>query len=121
VYGSCLYLSRRTAKLYYILTGKDGGVEQWELFSGPAGIDARRVRRFDVGGQSEGCVADDELGHLYIAEEAVGIWKYGAEPDAGSTRRRVDAIGPGSPLMSDVEGLAIAQGSGGAGFLIASS
>ncbi|PYK99620.1 MAG: hypothetical protein DME19_08030 [Verrucomicrobia bacterium] len=35
-------------------------------------------------GTCMGCVADDELGLFYVAEEAAGIWKFGAEPDAGS-------------------------------------
>ena len=68
---------------------------------------------------AEGCVADDELGYLYVAEEAVGIWKYGAEPDAGANRATVDEVG--SALDADVEGLAIYYGPEGAGYLIASS
>ena len=66
-------------------------VEQWELFDADSGqVDARRVRTFDVGTQTEGCTADDELGHLYIGEEDVGIWKYGAEPGTGAARTLVD-------------------------------
>ncbi|HWL50621.1 MAG TPA: phytase, partial [Acidimicrobiia bacterium] len=68
---------------------------------------------------AEGCVADDDLAYLYVAEEVVGIWKYEAEPDAGSSRVSVDQVG--SMLDSDVEGLTIYYGPEGAGYLIASS
>jgi 3-phytase len=121
-YGSCMYRSSRTGKYYYFVNSEQGEVEQWELVAtGTGQVDARLVRDFDVGTQTEGCVADDELGHFYIGEEAVGIWKYGAEPDAAPDRRQVDTTGTGGHLTADVEGLTIAYGSGGSGYLIASS
>ena len=52
----------------------------------------------------EGCVADDELGHLYIGEELKAIWKYGAEPDDGNTRIKIDKeIPAGGHFIHDVE------------------
>jgi 3-phytase len=122
VYGLCMYRSRITAKSYVFVTYGKGGVQQWELFDNDSGrIDARKVRTFSLRSQSEGCAADDELGHLYLAEEKVGIWKYGAEPDAGETRTQVDSTGADGHLTADVEGLAIYSASGGVGYLIASS
>ncbi|MDQ3257754.1 MAG: phytase [Acidobacteriota bacterium] len=121
-YGSCMYRNAKIGKHYYFVNDKAGDVEQWELFdNGKGKVDARRVRNFNVGSQTEGCVADDELGHFYIGEEEKGIWKYGAEPDAGTTRTLVDATGPTGHLSSNVEGLTIAYGSNGTGHLIASS
>jgi 3-phytase len=79
------------------------------------------ARSFQVGGRTEGCVADDQLGHLYIGEEEVGIWKYGAEPATGDARTSVDTTGPGGHLISQVEGLAIYDAGTGQGYLIASS
>src|SRR5215203_4503925 len=84
-------------------------------------IDAEKVRSFGVDSLSEGCVADDEMGHLYLAEEEVGIWKYPAEPNEELDRLLVDAAGPEGPLVADVEGLAIAYGPNGTGYLLASS
>ena len=120
-YGSCMYRSSRTGKFYYIVTSKQGLVEQYELFDTGEGVAARRVRQIEVGTQVEGCVADDELGYLYIGEEDVGIWKYQAEPDAGLQRVSVDMTGPGAHLVADVEGLTLAYGNAGKGYLIASS
>jgi 3-phytase len=121
-YGSCMYRSRTTGRVYYFVNSKAGGVEQWELFDkGTGNVDAKRVRTFNVGTQPEGCVADDELGHLYIGEEDVGIWKYSAEPESGTARTQVDKTGPGGHLVSNVEGLTIAYEPRGEGYLIASS
>jgi 3-phytase len=92
-----------------------------ELFATESNrVDARKVRSFTVGSQTEGCVVDDTAGVLYIAEEAVGIWKYGAEPEAGNARTPVDSAG-GGHLVADIEGLIIADTGNGTGYLIASS
>lgn len=120
-YGACMYKSGKTGKLYYIVTSKLGVVEQYELFDTGKGVSAKRVRQIKVGSQLEGCVADDELGYLYVGEEDVGIWKYPAEPDAEPVRKEVDRVRPGGSLVADVEGLTIAYGNDGKGYLIASS
>ena len=120
-YGACMYRSSKTGKFYYFGTSKLGIVEQYELFeAGSGAVSAKKVRQINVGSQLEGCVADDELGYLYVGEEEIGIWKYGAEPDATADRTRVDAVGGGN-LVADIEGLTIAYGSDGNGYLIASS
>jgi 3-phytase len=120
VYGMCMYRSAKTGKIYYFGTSKSGEVEQWELFESNGKVDAKKARNFKLGSVVEGCVADDELGHFYVAEEAVGIWKFGAEPETGSDHTQVAKVGDGH-LFADVEGLAIAYGKDGAGYLIASS
>jgi len=120
VYGMCMYRSVKTGKIYYFGTSKSGEVEQWELFESNGKVDAKKARNFKLGSVVEGCVADDELGHFYVAEEAVGIWKFSAEPETGSEHTQVAKVGDGH-LFADVEGLAIAYGKDGAGYLIASS
>lgn len=120
VYGMCMYRSAKTGKIYYFGTSKSGDVEQWELFESDGKVDAKKVRNIKLGSTVEGCVADDELGNFYVAEEAVGIWKFGAEPEAGSDHRQVARVGDGR-LFADVEGLTIAYGKDGAGYLMASS
>lgn len=121
VYGIGMYHSAASGKFYAFVNSKNGVVQQWELFDDGSGqVDGTLVRSFDVGSQPEGVVADDELGLVYVGEENVGVWKYGAEPDDGDARTEVDRVG-GGRLTADVEGLAIYYASGGAGYLLVSS
>jgi 3-phytase len=102
-YGICLY--RDTV---IVTANEEERVEQYSL----AG---RRLRRLaSITSQSEGCVADEERGVLYVAEEDRGIWRFDADPEASPAGTLVDGVGP--HLDSDVEGLALAGR-----FLIASS
>ena len=72
--------------------------------------------------QTEGMVADQELGFLYIGQENVGLWKVAAEPDAESDAMLLYAVKPaGELLAADVEGLTIYYGPDGAGYLLVSS
>lgn len=121
-YGSCMYCSPVNGKYYYFVNAKSGVTQQWEIRDGGGGIVVGAlVREFDVGSQTEGCVADDILAHFYIGEETVGIWKYGAEPADGSARTQVDKTGTGGNLTADVEGLSIYYVGNNTGYLIASS
>jgi myo-inositol-hexaphosphate 3-phosphohydrolase len=122
IYGAAMYVSPTSGKYYAFVSSESGQIQQWELFATTTGkVDARQVRSFSVGSQSEGLVADDLLGHLYVGEEDVGIWKYSAEPGGGNARTRVDTTAAGGHLRADVEGLSIYYGQDGAGYLLASS
>lgn len=120
-YGSCTYRSAVSGRAYFFVTSKDGAVEQHELAdAGEGRITARRVRTLKVGSISEGCVADDELGVFYLSEEAVGIWKFNAEPDGATEGVLIARVGEHG-LQADVEGLTLYYATGGRGYLIASS
>src|SRR5829696_3371599 len=122
--GFCLYRSPVTGLVHAFVNARDGRMAQFTLgdADGDGLINARQVRAWDVGTEVEGCVADDGLGHLYVSEEDVGIWKYGAEPSAGLGRTLVDATTTGGGrLLADVEGLTIVYQADGTGYLIASS
>jgi 3-phytase len=121
-YGFCLYHSAKTGKYYAFVTQETGQatLEQYELTDDGGKVLATRVRFFDLGSITEGCVADDELGQLYVAQEDVGIWRYGAEPSAGSARVKIAAVGDGH-VAADIEGLALAKGPGNSGYIVASS
>jgi 3-phytase len=122
VYGCVMYVSPTTGKYYTFVISESGQVQQWELFDNGANkVDAKLERSFFVGSRSEGLVADDVLGHLYVGEENVAIWKYSAEPTGGSSRTRVDSIGSGGHLRADVEGLTLYYAANGMGYLLASS
>jgi 3-phytase len=102
-YGLCL--SRDTV----IVTANDAGrVEQYSLVG-------QRLRTLSgIESQSEGCVADDARGVLYVAEEDKGIWRFAADPQASSGGTLIDTVE--GNLAADVEGLTIVKG-----HLIASS
>jgi 3-phytase len=122
IYGSCMYRSARSGKFYVFITSKGGEVEQWELLDDGGEVDARLVRSIEVSETwTEGCVADDDLGFLYVSDEERGIWKYGAEPGDGNDRASVGSTSATGPLVADVEGLALASAPDGTGLLIASS
>ena len=123
-YGCCLYRCARDGTLYAFATAKTGDVEQWRLLPKADGkLDAELVRAFHVGKQLEGCVADDEWGAFYVAEEDVAIWRYGAEPGdptQKSDRRSVARAGKRGGFKPDVEGLTLVCASEGKGALVAS-
>jgi 3-phytase len=121
IYGLCMYHNPLTHQYYVFVNDKNGEVEQWEVFENQKKVDAKLVRRFSVGSQTEGCVADDEFAQLYIGEENVGIWKYRADPYGGETRIQIDTTDANGHLTADVEGLAIYNAGQGNGYLIASS
>ncbi|WZO99884.1 phytase [Isosphaeraceae bacterium EP7] len=122
-YGLCTYLSPRDGSAYLFVSDRDGAIEQYRL-DPPASPTqpprATRVRAFRVGSQVEGIVTDRVLGKLFVAEENVGIWEYGAEPGDGAARKAVATVGEHG-LTADVEGLALYYAPGGKGYLLASS
>lgn len=121
VYGFCLYHDLRTNRFFAFVNGTDGGVEQWELLATEKGkITGSRVRTFSLTTQTEGCVADDETGTLYIGQEDYGIWKTDASPEGNNRLYLVDSVKNGH-LKKDIEGLTIYYAGNGKGYLIASS
>jgi 3-phytase len=122
-YGSCMYRSALSGEFYVFINEGDSGVfRQWRLFdNGNGRVAAEQVREFPVGSQTEGCVADDELGHLYVGEEDVALWKYSAEPDGGTERTQIDSTGDDGNLTDDVEGVALWAAEDGSGYIVASN
>lgn len=125
--GVTFYQSGRTGRLFVYVVGEDldedaeNWIEQWEIGEGEGGrLTAEFCRRFLVGSDTEGLVADNELGWLYAAEENVGIWKYAAEPDADTERKLVASVKIFGRLNNDVEGLALIRSGPETGYLIAS-
>lgn len=119
-YGYCMYRSRKDASVYAIVIGKDGEFRQFKLSANDTGgIAASLVRKFAFGSIAEGCVADDRTGQLYVGDELRGIWRLGAEPDAGDARELIAKI-DGVDLVEDIEGLTLAPTGEDGGHLIAS-
>ncbi|BDI15503.1 hypothetical protein ANSO36C_13050 [Nostoc cf. commune SO-36] len=119
-YGLTLYRSPVTND-YYVFTSRreTGDIAQFKLIDkGNGQIGAERVREFTVptieerDPQTEGMVVDQETGFLYIGQENVGIWKFQAEPNGGTTGKLIDRVRDlgGNYLTDDVEGLTIYYG-----------
>lgn len=122
VYGFCLYHDLVSRQVYAIVNDKKGYVEMWRLYgTDELKLDAGLAVTFRGGNsQLEGCVADDELGYLYIGEEGRGIWKYYAHPDSAKNGTLVDEVSS-DHLQADIEGLAIYKKAEGKGYLLVSS
>ena len=121
IYGICTYRSPVSGNDYVFVTSEEAGPVGQFLISddGSGGVSGELVRELNMATTTEGCVADNDLGYLYVAEEDVAVWKYSAEPDGGSDRVEVDRVG--SRLEDDIEGMTIYYGDGEAGYLIVSS
>jgi len=120
-YGLCMYRNSKGATFVFI-SDPDGGVRQWKLVATPAGkVKAEQVRDLKFDTQTEGCVADDETGVLYIAEEDAALWKLGAEPSTGTARKPVTRVIDNPALKDDLEGVGLYAQPGGKGYLVVSS
>jgi 3-phytase len=106
--------------VYAFATSEAGELVQFELAAAGEAVTGNKVRSLSIGSDSEGCVADDELGHLYVNEERGAVWKYGAEPSSGTARTQIDSLATGR-LEADLEGATIYYGDGGDGYVIVSS
>lgn len=120
-YGLCMYASRDGAYFVFVNDSGTGRFRQWRIRSDGGNVVAEQVRAFRVGSQAEGCVADDETGALYVAEEDVALWKYRADPGGGNARRVIDRVGGASGLVADLEGVSIFHGRGGDGYILLSN
>lgn len=118
-YGFCMY-QPRDGGLSAFVVYKDGSIAQLAIAFDAAGAHVARVRTLKLATQSEGCVADDRTGALFVAEEDVGIWKFAADASAPAAGRLV-AKDDGKRLVADAEGLAIAAEGARGGYLVASS
>lgn len=121
-YGLCMYAAPGGGGHFVFVNETESGrFRQWRLEDTAGAVTATQVREFDVGSQAEGCVADDELGHLYVAEENVALWRYSADPAGGAARVEIDRVRGANGLAADLEGVAIWHGAAGSGYVIVSN
>jgi 3-phytase len=117
-----MYQSAQSGETYlFVNDSADGAFRQWRLVAKDGRVGVELVRTFGAGSQSEGCVADDETGALYVGEEDVGLWRYSAEPTGGNERRLVDSTTAPGRLAADVEGIGLVSGADGRGYLVVSN
>ncbi|NJM07215.1 phytase [Candidatus Gracilibacteria bacterium] len=129
-YGIALYRTQGT--FYAFVSRRSTNVlGQFRFFdngSGQVAWEQLRLAEFPLvdddleESQFEGMVVDQQQGLLYAGQEGRGIWKLDAATLGSSMRILIDEVAPaGTNLKADVEGLTIYYGSGGRGYLIASS
>ena len=120
-YGFCLYRSPLDQALYAFLSDKEPGTfVQYALGWDGAMVTTQEVRRVTLGTISEGCVADDRTGQLYMNEENVGVWTMGAEPSDPAEPQQI-ASTDGREITADAEGAALLPQGEAGGWLVVSS
>lgn len=123
----CLYKNVTTGDISVTGVSDEGNVLQYKLtYNGTNIVSAvtdqaeqpLAVRNFNVGGELSACAVDDESATLYVAEQGLGIWAYGADAENVKDRRLVDSLTPLGKL-EEVEGLDMIYQADGKGYLIA--
>lgn len=121
-YGLCMYRSRRSGKTYVFINSGDGPKYQWELRDNGRGkVVAKLVRKLMFESQTEGCVADDAGGALYVGEEDSTLWRFDAEPRGAKTGVAIDTVAANPAIRDDLEGVGLYDLGNGRGYLIVSS
>ena len=123
--GVALYRRPRDGALFAIVGGKSGPTEGylWQYrLEGDAvrGLRATRVRafgRYSGRKEIEAIAVDDALGYVYYSDEGVGVRKYHADPDSGSTELALFAT---TGVADDHEGLAIYPTGPATGYILLS-
>lgn len=106
----CLYRDDGR-NLHLFVIGEEGKGDQWlvgtdrQLLEQPA-----HVRSLGLPPEAEHCAVDEQQHLLFVNEESVGIWAYGAHPEAELGRQPVDLLQPFGTLQELVAGLAVVPG-----------
>ena len=77
----------------------------------------RRFGSFSGSGEIEAIAVDDELGYVYYADEAAGVHKWHADPDAAEADRELALFGTAG-FQHDREGIGIYGTAGGGGYIV---
>ena len=121
-YGLCMYRDKDNGRTYVFINGDDTRKRQWELVATRDGrVQAKLMRDMTFDSQTEGCVADDASGALYVNEEDVGLWRLSAKPDGGNEKTIVERIADNPAVKDDYEGVGIYDLGDGRGYIVVSS
>jgi 3-phytase len=122
--GIALYRRARDGQIFAIVGGKSGPAQgylaQYALRFAGGVVTATLAREFGTYSgrkEIEAIVVDDALGFVYYSDEGIGVRKYHADPDSGSTELAVFAT---TGVRDDHEGLAIYQRDSLTGYIILS-
>lgn len=123
VYGFSLAQNKTKTQTYAFVNSISGKVEQWELIFNSNGLSSKWVRSIQLESKTEGMVADDALGVIFIGEEEKGIWKLKINPEKELKLELLaqSAVLENKNIYEDIEGLSLYCTSNDKGYLIASS
>ncbi|MCB9245804.1 MAG: phytase [Flavobacteriales bacterium] len=125
--GVVLYRSLKDSSVYVFVSRKTGPTDgtyvwQYQILPDSSGfIQTRLVRKLgDFSGdpsEIEAVMVDPDLGFVYLADEAYGIRKYHAEPDADT--EQIGVFGQ-SGYLEDREGMALWKTGDSSGYILSS-
>lgn len=120
-YGFGIYQRQSDGTLFVFDKPKSGGVlRQYQVDINGNNVTVTAVRTLNYnGGVTEGMVADDELGVIYVAEEGKAVHKFSADPN--STDGPMLSFATGDGISGDREGLTLYKRAGNQGYLLLSS
>ncbi len=124
-FGIALYKRPSDGAMFVFLSSKavESKAKIWQFRlddDGTGRVKRTLVRIFgDNTDVVDGMIADDEVGYLYVAEEAVGIHKYYADPEKGNDRLALFATDDG--IVGHRHGLALYKCNNGTGYLLATN
>ena len=110
VYGSAMMRNPETGQVFAVVNYKSGDIIQWEVLDVDGALSLEFARHLKVETQPEGMVSDDRMGHLYVGEEDVAIWRFPAWPGTGDEPTVIDTIPSECFPRDDIEGLTIYDG-----------
>ena len=101
--GVCFYKNPTTQAATVTAISEAGDVAQFKLSVRNGQVISsvltregtpKPVREFNVGGELSSCVIDSRDAKLYIAEQNVGVWVYGADVENVKDRRLLETVAP---------------------------
>lgn len=99
-----LCLSRDLANnLSVYLLDERGTAEHWLVLDAHGNQHIKKLRSLPIAPNSKSCSVDDTNERLFIAEESIGVWAYGASVESSPGRNVVDMAAPFGKLSDAVE------------------
>ncbi|WP_323815829.1 phytase [Cellvibrio sp. NN19] len=103
-----LCLNRDSANnLSVYLLDERGTAEHWLLLDTQGNQHIKHLRNLPISPNSKACAVDDAQDLLFISEESIGVWAYGASVETAPGRSVVDMAAPYGKLMSGAEAIAV--------------
>lgn len=101
-------LSRDQANnLSIYLLDERGTAEHWLVLDATGRQQVKKIRSVPIPPNSKSCKVDDVRDLLFIAEEATGIWMFGADAETAPGRKVIDMVKPFGQLGDAAELLAV--------------